>query len=97
MIPASNILNLHELYFEGESFVQEELEEILDGFVSPFLMDKSNPRLLIITGKGIHSRHFINSKNPLRYYTEIYLDKIQVPWRHTDTEHGGVGAIVVEL
>jgi DNA-nicking Smr family endonuclease len=97
MIPKSNILNLHELCFEGEGFVQEELEEILDGFVSPFLLDKHTQKLLIITGKGIHSRHFINGKNPLRYYTEIYLDKIQVDWYHTDIEHGGVGAIVVDL
>lgn len=97
MIPSTNILNLHDIYFDGEEFVQEELEEILDGFVTPFLLDTVSQKLLIITGKGIHSKHFINSKNPLRYYTEIYLDKIQVNWHHTDSEHGGVGAIVVEL
>ena len=35
MFAPNQILDLHNLYFESESFVQEELEEVLDEFVSP--------------------------------------------------------------
>ena len=94
MIPSNNILNLHQMYFEGESFVQEELEEALDSFVTPYLTDNRTDQVLIITGKGIHSKHFIEGKNPLRYYTEKYLDEIGAEWIHTDEMHGGVGAII---
>jgi DNA-nicking Smr family endonuclease len=95
MFPANQILNLHNLYFEGESWVEEELEEVLDAFVSPFLLEKTE--LLIITGKGIHSKHFIEGKNPLRYYTEKYLDQVGLQWQYEDEKHGGVGAILVKL
>lgn len=94
MIPINNILNLHNLYFEGESFVEEELEEVLDNFISPYLINSEHCELLIISGKGIHSRHFIEGKNPLRYYTERYLAKIGVSWNYEDEKHGGIGAIV---
>ena len=97
MFHQNQILNLHELYFEGESFVQEELEEVLDRFVSPYLISETKENLLIITGKGIHSRHFIDGKNPLRYYTEIYLDKVGVDWSYEDERHGGKGAIWVKM
>jgi hypothetical protein len=90
----NNILNLHEIYFQGGSFIQEELEEVLDDFVAPFLLKPT--KLLIITGKGIHSKHFINGKNPLRYYTEKYLEKVGVSWQYADEHHGSYGAIVAQ-
>ncbi len=97
MIPTNNILNLHQMYFEGESFVQEDLEEVLDFFVTPFLLDPTPDELLIITGKGIHSKHFINGKNPLRYYTELYLNEVGIDWQYEDEKHGGIGAIVARV
>jgi DNA-nicking Smr family endonuclease len=92
----NRILDLHSLYFEGESFVQLELEEVLDNFLAPHIMEESG-ELVIITGKGIHSKHFIEGKNPLKYYTEIYLDKLGLDWNYEDERHGGVGAIQVIL
>jgi DNA-nicking Smr family endonuclease len=97
MIPINLVLNLHQLYFEGESFVEEEIEEIVDNFMSPYLMSQGGEELRIITGKGIHSKHFINGKNPLRYYTEKYLDKIGFAWKYADERHGGCGAIVIQV
>ena len=93
----NNILDLHTLYFEGESFVQPELEEVLDNFLSPHLMDTNHTELIVITGKGIHSKHFIHGKNPLKYYTEIYLDKLGLDWNYEDERHGGLGAIQILL
>ena len=52
---------------------------------------------MIITGKGIHSKHFIEGKNPLRYYTENYLDKIGFAWKYADAKHGSYGAILVQV
>jgi hypothetical protein len=94
MYHKNHILNLHELYFEGSSFIQEELEEVLDDFVAPNLVKPT--KLLIITGKGIHSKHFIQGKNPLRYYTEKYLEKVGIPWKYADEHHGSYGAIVAQ-
>jgi Smr domain len=97
MLPINQILNLHQLYFEGESFVEEEVEEVIDNFVSPYLLSQNKEELIIITGKGIHSKHFINGKNPLRYYTEIYLEKAGFDWKYADEAHGGFGAIIVQV
>jgi hypothetical protein len=94
MYQTNHILNLHEMYFEGSSFVQDELEEVLDDFITPYLLKPT--RLLIIAGKGIHSKHFIEGKNPLRYYTEKYLEKLGVPWEYADEYHGGYGAIIAQ-
>ncbi len=93
-------LDLHSLWFESASFVQEEVELELDRFISPFLRVKPgrNPiKITIIVGKGIHSHHYIEGKNPLRYYTEIYLQEVGLSWRNADNFHGGRGAIVVEI
>lgn len=97
MFPTNQILNLHQLYFEGESFVEEEVEEVVDNFVSPYLLSQNREELMIITGKGIHSKHFIEGKNPLRYYTENYLDKIGFTWKYADAKHGSYGAILVQV
>ncbi len=97
MFPTNQILNLHQTYFDGESFVEEELEEVLDSFIAPFLITHDEEELLIITGKGIHSKHFIDGKNPLRYYTEKYLDSVGIPWQYEDEKHGGYGAILAKV
>jgi hypothetical protein len=94
------VLDLHRLWFESESFVQEEVELELDRFVTPFLRVKpgrSSIRLTIVVGKGIHSHHFIEGKNPLRYYTEIYLQEVGLAWKNADNFHGGQGAIVITI
>ena len=97
MIKQIATLDLHQLYFESEIFVQEELEQVLDSFVTPFLVDQTTQTVLIVTGKGIHSRHFINGKNPLRYYTEQYLNNVKLSWQYQAQAHGGKGAILVEV
>lgn len=95
----SPLLNLHELHFEAEFVVQEEVEELVDNFVTPYLTRKSaNPLTLkIIVGKGLHSHHFIDGKNPLRYYTEEYLNATNLNFRNAPEHEGGRGVILVDV
>jgi hypothetical protein len=87
-------LDLHNFKPNGFS-VQKDLEEILDRFFSP-LMPLESCRIELIVGKGINSKRFINKKNPLRYYTEIYLQKLNLNFREGGFLNGQDGVIIVE-
>lgn len=89
-------LNLRSHQFHNRSHLQQEVEHIIDNFVGRFLHQR-NIMLRIIVGKGVNSKNFINGKNPLRYYTEQYLNSLNVPWRNGQHWEGQEGVIIVEL
>ena len=92
----SRTLNLRSYNFEDPSNIPQEVELILDSFIAPFLQRRS-VRLIIIVGKGIGSRRTIGGKNPLRYYTERYLNALQLPYRQGAYHEGQEGVIIVEF
>lgn len=75
-------LNLRSTRFQNLSDLQNEVELILDKFLRSFLLsNKAKPNLFIIVGRGLNSTTFIKGKNPLRFYTENYLDKVGLVWK----------------
>jgi hypothetical protein len=92
------ILNLRTSY-AGEPSIEEIVWQRLDKFIYPYLITKRTDYidLRIIVGKGLGSRNSIDGKNPIRYYTERYLDQIQVNWRNGDYYEGQEGVIVVRF
>jgi len=89
-------LDLHQVRFESSN-IQSELEIILDRFIYPHLQNGKTKKLQIIVGKGLNSKKFIKGKNCLRYYTEIYLQKLNLDFKNIEDFFGGSGAIEVYL
>lgn len=78
-----HILNLRSAKFKDLSDLQNEVELILDKFLRSFLLsNKAKTNLCIIVGRGLNSTTFIKGKNPLRFYTENYLDKVGIVWKN---------------
>ena len=74
--------------------VQDSVFKILDRFMTRHLLCKTAD-LTIIVGKGLGSRSVIEGKNPLRYYTEKYLEKVGCAWTNGDFWNGQDGCIRV--
>lgn len=75
-------LNLRGVKFQDLSNLQDEVELELDRFLTPFLTSKSsNRKITIVVGRGLNSTRLIEGKNPLRFYTEQYLQKLGMNWR----------------
>lgn len=89
-------LNLRNTQFQNSNHIQQEVEHLVDSFVRPFLQQR-NMALRIIVGKGVNSKRFINGKNPLRYYTENYLNILGLNWRNGQQWEGQEGVVIVEL
>jgi hypothetical protein len=63
----------------------------LDRFLNPFLNSKSgnqNRKIEIVVGRGLNSNTFIDGKNPLRFYTEMYLHKTGFDWKNNGLNPG---------
>jgi hypothetical protein len=90
----NSILDLHELNFFPKETPKEAVNRELDRFFTKWLMVKS-VNLTIIVGKGLGSKKLINGKNPLRFYTEEYLNLLQIEWRNEKDWFGQEGVIKV--
>ena len=53
----------------------------------------STADLRIVVGKGLGSKKFINGKNSLRYYTELYLDGMSIEYKEGSYIDGQEGVI----
>jgi hypothetical protein len=91
------VLNLRQIRFQHLNMIEQEIFSKLDEFVYPFLKTKKPMELKIIVGKGMNSRNFIKGKNPLRHYTETYLNKLGLSYRDGGYFDGQEGVIVVSL
>ncbi len=75
-------LDLHDYHFGNYTIFETELNNVLDKFLAPHL-NKPNFQVKIIVGRGLNSTRFINKKNPLRYYTEQYLDQLKLEYSYS--------------
>jgi hypothetical protein len=91
-IKLQNTLDLHHLRFGAGESVEECVNRKLDNFMSRYLLCKSVD-ITIIVGKGLGSKKTINGKNPLRYYTEVYLKNLGCEWTNGDFMTGQEGSL----
>ncbi len=91
----NHTLDLHN--FKATSWVvfESELFQIIDSFIYSKIKTKKATKLKIIVGKGIRSTKLINNKNPLRFYTEKYLQMSGLSWADASEVDGGMGVIIV--
>jgi hypothetical protein len=84
-------LNLRNHVFLDLSNLQNEVELALDQFLKPFIKSNSKTRkITIIVGRGLNSARFISGKNPLRFYTEVYLGKTGFDWKNNALNPAGI-------
>lgn len=79
----------------SSSDLATEVELSLDNFLRPYL-HRNQVRLRIVVGKGTRSQVLIAGKNPLRHYTELYLQKMNLPFREGREWEGQAGVLIVE-
>ena len=75
--------------------MRQEVEGYLDRFLRLYLY-RERVALRIVVGKGINSSSSIQGTNPLRYYTEQYLRRLDLPHRNGQLWEGQEGVIIVE-
>jgi hypothetical protein len=93
-IDKKSTLDLHSIKpLPGESH-QDCVFRLVDKFITPYLF-KPSVDLRIIVGKGLGSKNFINGKNSLRYYTELYLDGVGIEYKEGSYIDGQEGVIRV--
>lgn len=88
-------LNLRAKSFVGGESLQQEVEGYLDRFLRPHLY-RDRVVLRIVVGKGVNSATYIQGRNPLRYYTEQYLRRLNLSYRSGQLWEGQEGVIIVE-
>jgi hypothetical protein len=96
-----DILDLHNFRSEYH-FFEKELEERIDKFLTPFLNQsyngRTNFRVKIIVGRGLNSTHFIEKKNPIKFFTEKYLDRLRLDWKYEGLDgFGNDGVILIDF
>lgn len=91
-------LDLHKYRPTDPHFIQSEIESQIDRFMQPYLRHtKKYSQIRIVVGKGHNSKRLINGKNPLRYYTEKYLEQLGFNYRSAGYFDGQEGVIIVSL
>lgn len=91
----NSTLDLHHIRpLPGEPY-QDCVFRIVDKFVTPYLL-KPTGKLRIIVGKGLGSKKFINGKNLLRYYVELYLNQVGLYYTEGEIFDGQEGVIKIE-
>lgn len=95
MINQTKTLNLRSIRFDLGSDLGFQVEAIIDAFITPHLIQNKGQKLCLIVGKGTNSKQFINGKNPLRYYTESYLQKLNLKFENGGYGEGQEGVILV--
>lgn len=95
--PNPNTLDLHNFQASGWQFFETELFYKLDSFIFERIKSGQALKLEIIVGKGLSSKKWIEGKNPLRFYTEKYLNQANLEWNNGTYLNGGDGVILVYL
>jgi hypothetical protein len=91
-------LDLHNVRFSGYFDMHSEITLMLDRFLSPFLLQNHRGiEVRVVVGRGLNSKNLIQGKNPMRYYTEEYLNQLGLRWRNGGYFDGQDGVIVVSV
>jgi hypothetical protein len=97
-------IDLHNLNGIGKSVSQNDVRNVLDDYFQKMAQKFSLKlkkgfvvKLGVIVGKGTRSKNTINGKNPLRAFTEEYLNQVGYNWRNGRFGEGEDGVIVVEF
>lgn len=90
-------LDLHKYRPQDPLFIQSDIENLLDRFLTPFLVKPKADTLRIIVGKGLRSTRLIAGKNPLRHYVENYLNGLGLNYKDAGYYDGQEGVIIVYL
>lgn len=95
----NNIINIRSIFQTKDSIhnLQHEIESTMDRRLAQFLYNKVETEITIIVGKGHNSDFFIEGKNPLRYYVENYLRKMNITFKDGDYHNGQEGVIIIYL
>ena len=99
-----DVVDLHNLNGAGQTVDEHDVWNAIEEFLNK--MRQKHAQILkkgfvikvgIVVGKGVRSKNKINGKNPLRFYTEQYLDHCEYGWRNGRVGEGEDGVIVVEF
>jgi hypothetical protein len=90
-------LDLHKYRPSDPLFIEKDIMNLLDRFLTPFLVKPKGIELRIVVGKGLRSSRSIQGKNPLRFYVENYLNQLGLNYRDAGYHDGQEGVIVVSL
>ena len=97
-------IDLHNLNGVGQTVDEHDVWNAIENFLGKMRQKHAQKlkkgfkiKLGIVVGKGVRSKNKINGKNPLRFYTEQYLNHCSFEWRNGRFGEGEDGVIVVEL
>ncbi|MEI6728403.1 MAG: Smr/MutS family protein [bacterium] len=97
-------IDLHHLNGRGQPVGQNEVWLSLDQFISKIKTQNAGKiksgigvKIIVIVGKGLQTKKFIQGKNPLRFYAESYINACGYSWRNGEYGEGESGVIVVEI
>jgi len=96
-MPSIPELDLHKYRPSDPLFIQADIENLLDKFLTPFLVKPKAAQVRIVVGKGLRSKRSIAGKNPLRFYVENYLNGLGLQYADAGYYDGQEGAIVVSF
>ena len=97
LMPTIPELDLHHYKPKEPLFIQADIENLLDNFLTPFLVKPKIHQLRIVVGKGLRSKRSISGKNPLRFYVESYLNILGLAYKDAGLYDGQEGVIIVCL
>lgn len=89
-------IDLHKIRINNDFSVQSQVEDFLEKQIRPFLYHK-NMKICLIVGKGLNSKKMIEGKNPVRFYTENFLNNLGFNWQNENSFWGDSGIIWVDL
>lgn len=90
-------LDLHHYRPSQPHFIQQEIEQKIDKFLSPYLRSHKITLVRIVVGRGLNSNRLIKGLNPLRYYTQNYLDRLGLEYKSGGYFDGQDGVLIVNL
>lgn len=96
-MPTIPELDLHKYRPSDPLFIQADIENLLDKFLTPFLIKTKALEVRIVVGKGLRSSRSINGKNPLRFYVENYLNGLGLNYKDAGYYDGQEGVIIVSF
>ena len=90
-------IDLHTLRHKPAHTMQEVVEAYLDHKIAPRLQRKRDIELHIIVGRGLNSIRLIKGVHPIKYYTEMYLQKLALMYKTGSIWANQDGIIIVRL
>lgn len=97
-------LDLHHLNGKGNPVNEQDVWLALDRFIVKIKLENTRQiksglcvKINIIVGKGLQSKNLINGKNPLRYFTENYLNLCGYNYKDGDYFTGQNGTIIASI